>query len=44
VFAVCQGALATARMTGNVADFEASLSALKGLYTHWNAVRRRFLL
>jgi len=34
VFAVCQGALATARMTGNVADFEASLSALKGLYTH----------
>jgi len=34
VFAVCQGALTTARMTGNVADFEASLSALKGLYTH----------
>jgi TetR/AcrR family transcriptional repressor of nem operon len=32
VFAVCQGGLTAARMTGHVADFEASLSALKGLY------------
>lgn len=34
VFAACQGALVTARMTGNAADFEASLGPLKGLYTH----------
>ena len=34
VFGTCQGAMIAARITGNAADFEASLSALKGLYTH----------
>jgi TetR/AcrR family transcriptional repressor of nem operon len=34
VFAACQGALITARMTGHAADFDASLGPLKGLYTH----------
>ena len=34
VFGTCQGAMIAARITGDAADFEASLSALKRLYTH----------